>query len=136
VRFGRFALSGLAAVIANEIAVATSLALDRSASTAAATGWLAGVVVSYVLARWAFERKGRHLLAEWLPFVAVSVVVLVILTLATRLGSELASALDLHDTRRIACVVATNFAANCVTFLARFMFFHRVLFARATTSRT
>src|SRR5215475_3266398 len=38
-----------------------------------AAAWLAGALVSYLVTRWAWERRGRpRLLAETLPFVAIS----------------------------------------------------------------
>lgn len=130
VRFGRFAVAAVSALAANEITVAVTLAANVNAGTAAGLGWLAGVIVSYVLARWAFGRKGKpNLLKETLPFWVVSAMVFVILTLATKLGSHAAGWLGLHGIERIGFVVAVNFAANCVTFLARFVFFHYVLFA-------
>jgi len=129
-RFGRFAVSAVAALGANEITVAVCLALNMNAGTAAGLGWLAGAIVSYVLARWAFGRKGKlNLLKETLPFWIISAMVFVALTLATKLGSHAAGWLGLHGIERIAFVVAVNFLANCVTFLARFVFFHYVLFA-------
>ena len=129
-RFGRFAVSAAAALGANEITVAVCLALNMNAGTAAGLGWLAGAIVSYVLARWAFGRKGKlNLLKETLPFWIISAMVFVALTLATKLGSHAAGWLGLHGIERIAFVVGVNFLANCVTFLARFVFFHYVLFA-------
>ena len=129
-RFGRFALSAAAALGANEITVAVCLALNMNAGTAAGLGWLAGSIVSYVLARWAFGRKGKpHLLKETLPFWVVSAMVFVVLTLATKLGSHAAGWLGLHGFERIVFVLGANFLANCVTFVARFILFHYVLFA-------
>jgi putative flippase GtrA len=129
-RFGRFAVSAIAALTANEITVAVCLILNMNAGTAAGLGWLAGAIVSYVLARWAFGRKGRpHLLKETLPFWVVSAMVFVVLTLATKLGSHAAGWMDLRGFERIGFVVVVNFLANCVTFVARFVLFHYVLFA-------
>ena len=102
VRFGRFAVSAVGALGANEITVAVCLALNMNAGTAAGLGWLAGAIVSYVLARWAFGRKGKpHLLKETLPFWVVSAMVFVALTLATKLGSHAAGWLGLHSAERI-----------------------------------
>ncbi len=130
IRFGRFAISAIAALAANEITVAVCLVANMNAGTAAGLGWLAGAIVSYVLARWAFGRKGKpHLLKETLPFWVISAMVFVVLTLATKLGSHAAGWLGLHGAERIIFIVAVNFLANCVTFVARFVFFHYVLFA-------
>lgn len=131
-RFGRFAIAAAAALAANEIAVGVCIAGGMNAGTAGGLGWLAGSVVSYVLSRWAFGRKSRpSFLKETLPFWIVSAMVLVILTLATKLGSHMADWLSLprHSLGRVAFVVGVNFLANCVTFVSRFVFFHYVLFA-------
>jgi putative flippase GtrA len=129
-RFGRFAVSAIAALAANEITVAVCLALNMNAGTAAGLGWLAGAIVSYLLARWAFGRKGKpHLLKETLPFWVVSAMVFVVLTLATKLGSHAAGWMGLRGFERIVFVLGVNFLANCVTFVARFVLFHYVLFA-------
>ena len=57
---------------------------------------MAGATVSYVISRWAWERKGRpHLLKETLPFVAVSISAGIILTLASKLGNQVAASVGL-----------------------------------------
>lgn len=128
-RFSRFAVAAAAALTANEIVVAVCVAVNLNAGTAAGFGWLAGAIVSYVLARWAFGRRGKpNLLKETVPFWIISAMVFVVLTLATKLGGHAASWMHLRGVERVAFVVAVNFLANCVTFMARFIFFHYVLF--------
>ena len=93
-------------------------------------GWLSGAIVSYVLSRWAFQRKGRpNVLRETVPFWVVSAMVIVVLTLATKFGSHAAAWMHLTGAERVLFVVGVNFLANCVTFVGRFIFFHYVLFA-------
>ena len=129
-RLGRFAVAAVAALATNEIVLAACLAAGVSAGWAAVAGWLGGVIVSYILSRWAFGRKARpNLLKETLPFWIVSAMVLVILTLATKLGSHAAGWLHLHHIAKIGFIVAVNLAANFLTFVGRFIFFHYVLFA-------
>lgn len=131
IRFTRFTLVAVASVVASQVAL--SLLLGPAHQTAGFSGGLAAVIgagVSYVLSRWAWERKGRpNLLKETLPFWLVSVAVWVLLALAAKLGVHLAASLHLHGAERIAVVDGTYFAANCVTFLLRFLLFHYVLFA-------
>lgn len=129
IRFGRFAISAMAALGANEITVAVCLALNMNAGTAAGLGWLAGAIVSYVLARWAFGRKGKpHLLKETLPFWIVAVGTAIVLTATTKWANQRALAMDLPDNERLMFTAAAYFLANCVTFLTRFLIFHYILF--------
>jgi len=128
-RLGRFAVAAVAALATNEIVLAICLGTGVSAGWAAVAGWLGGVIVSYILSRWAFGRKSRpNLLKETIPFWVISAMVLVVLTLATKFGSHAASWLHLHHIAKIGFIVAVNLAANFVTFVARFIFFHYVLF--------
>ena len=73
-RFLRFAPAALCAVAATQITYIICLGpANLTAGVAGFAGWFAGAAVSYVISRWAWERKGRpHLLKETLPFVAVS----------------------------------------------------------------
>jgi putative flippase GtrA len=130
-RFARFVLVALAAVIATQVALI--IFLDEAHMTAGFSGGLAAVVgaaVSYVLSRWAWERKGRpHLLKETLPFWIVSVASWVVLALATKLGVHLAGPNAHHGLKWHLVVNGTYLGANVLTFAARFLIFHYVLFA-------
>src|SRR5260370_4582333 len=104
------------------------LAMTGRASGAA--GWLAGAAVSYGVSRWAWERKGKpRVLKETLPFLAISLVVGILLTEASHFGYRQAAALGLHGAAHDAFVQGFYLAANCFTFLTRFVIFHFVLFA-------
>jgi putative flippase GtrA len=137
IRFTRFTLVAVASVAASQVAL--TLLLGPGHQTAGFSGGLAAVIgagVSYVLSRWAWERKGRpNLLRETLPFWAVSVAVWILLALAAKLGVHLAAAMNLHGAERIALTDGTYFAGNCVTFLLRFLLFHYVLFADPRSQR-
>jgi putative flippase GtrA len=132
-RFVRFVLVAVAAVISSQVALV--IFLDAAHRTAGISGGLAamvGAAVSYVLSRWAWERKGRpHVLKETLPFWIVSVTAWIILGLATKLGVHLATGagLDRGSLQWHVVVNGTYLAANVMTFLARFVIFHYVLFA-------
>jgi putative flippase GtrA len=130
-RFARFVLVALAAVIASQVALIAFL--DGAHMTAGISGGLAAVVgaaVSYVLSRWAWERKGRpHVLKETLPFWIVSVAAWIVLALATKLGVHLAGSLPRGGLDWHLVVNGTYLGANVLTFLARFVIFHYVLFA-------
>ncbi len=129
-RFGRFILVATGAVIASQATLAVCLGpVGWTAGRSALTAWLVGAAVSYVLSRWAWERKGRpNLLKETLPFWLVAVGTAVVLTATTKWANQRALAMGLPDTERIMFAAAAYFLANCVTFLTRFLIFHYILF--------
>jgi putative flippase GtrA len=129
-RFSRFILVATGAVIASQITLAVCLGpVGWTAGRSALTAWLAGAAVSYVLSRWAWERKGRpNLLKETLPFWIVSVGTAVVLTLTTKWANQRAIAMDMSHAERVLFAGAAYFLANCVTFLTRFLIFHYILF--------
>ena len=89
-RFARFAGAAAAALTATEVTLTVCNGVFHLTSTPAALlSWFAGAVVSYVFSRWAWERKGRpDVLRETLPFWAISASVIVLLTLANKLGEH------------------------------------------------
>jgi len=137
IRFTRFTVVAVASLIASQVSL--SLLLGPAQLTAGLAGGLAAVIgagVSYVLSRWAWERKGRpDLLRETLPFWLVSVMVWVLLALAAKLGVHLAASMQLTGAKRIAVADGVYFAANCLTFVLRFVIFHYILFADARSQR-
>ena len=135
VRFTRFL--GVAAV-----ALATSLivlgvcdgVLHLTSVPAALISQICGALVSYVLSRWAWERKGKpNVLRETVPFWVVFGVATVISTLATKLGYRMAASMHLHGFKHVLVVEGVYLVANVVTFLMRFVIFHYILFADRTT---
>ena len=131
-RFVRFAPAAVCAVAATQIVYIICLGpAELTAGVSGAAGWLAGAAVSYVISRWAWERKGRpHLIKETLPFVAVSIGAGIVLTLASKLGNHVAVSMGLGDTAAgILVADIFYFGANCLTFALRFVIFHYVLFA-------
>src|SRR5215471_12992153 len=129
-RFSRFILVAAGAVIASQITLAVCLGpVGWTAGRSALTAWLAGAAVSYVLSRWAWERKGRpNLLKETLPFWIVSVGTAIVLTVTTKWANQHAIAMGMSHTERVLFAGAAYFLANCVTFLTRFLIFHYILF--------
>jgi putative flippase GtrA len=129
-RLLRFAPAAVLALAATQITffVCASV-LNTTGRVAGAAGWLAGAAVSYGASRWAWERRGRpNLLKETLPFVAISLIVGVILTEASHFAYREATVLSLHGIERAVFLQGLYLAANCVTFLGRFLIFHFVLF--------
>ena len=134
IRFGRFTVAAISAFATTEVVLTICAGpLQLSATWASLIAWFSGALVSYVLSRWAWKRKGRpNLLKETLPFCVVSAIVIVILELADKyLGYHPATWWHLTGAERALYLAAVYGAANLFTFLVRFVFFHYVLFARS-----
>jgi putative flippase GtrA len=129
-RFSRFAVAAVAAVVASQTTLAVLLgAVGWTAGRSALAAWVAGAGTSYLVSRWAWERKGRpHLLKETVPFWIVAVCAAVVLTTTTKIANQRGIAMGLSHTQQLIFVGAAYFVANCVTFLTRFVIFHYVLF--------
>jgi putative flippase GtrA len=136
VRFTRFVVVAGAALTATEIALTLCNGVfDMTSTPAALVSWFCGAVVSYVLSRWAWERKGRpDVLRETVPFWVISAAVIVILTLATKFAYHSASWMGLTGVQHVLWVDFVWLVANLFTFLLRFVIFHYVLFAETTTA--
>ena len=130
-RFVRFAPAAVCAVAATQITYIICIGpANLTAGISGALGWFAGASVSYVISRWAWERKGRpSVLKETIPFAIVSICAGVILTLASKFGNSVAADMGLHHgVGKVLVADAFYFAANCLTFALRFLIFHFVLF--------
>ncbi|MBV9383224.1 MAG: hypothetical protein JO242_21475 [Streptosporangiaceae bacterium] len=125
-----------AALLTTEITLTVCNGLFHMTSTPAAlVSWFTGAVVSYVLSRWAWERKGRpDVLRETVPFWVISALVIVILTLANKFAYHAASWMNLHHAKQVLFVDFIWLVANFFTFLLRFVIFHYILFAEPTTA--
>jgi putative flippase GtrA len=136
VRFTRFVVVAAVSLTVTEIALTLCNGVFHMTSTPAAlVSWFCGAVVSYVLSRWAWERKGKpDVLRETVPFWVISAAVIVILTLATKFAYHSASWLGLTGVKHVLWVDFIWLLANCFTFLLRFLIFHYVLFAERTTA--
>jgi putative flippase GtrA len=130
-RFGRFALAAIVSAGTSEITLLACYGIFKLApGRSSVFAWLAGAIVSYVMTRWTWERKGRpNLLKETLPFWGISAGTIVILVTATKIAHSAAQSMNLGNTERVLFVAAAYFGANCLTFLTRFVIFHYVLFA-------
>ncbi|MGO8885295.1 MAG: GtrA family protein [Streptosporangiaceae bacterium] len=130
-QFMRFVPVSIAAVITSQVTLVVMIeGFHVSAGTSGVVASMAGAAVSYVLSRWAWHRKGRpNVLKETLPFWAVSVGSWLVLGLVTHYAHVWAVSMNLTGLQRVALVNGAYFVANCVTFVARFVIFHYVLFA-------
>jgi putative flippase GtrA len=136
VRFTRFVGVAIASLATSEILLSICNGVfHMTATPAALISTFSGAAVSYVLSRWAWERKGRpDVLRETVPFWVISALVWVVLWLATKLGYHMAAWLGLHGWQHVLLVDFVYLVANFVTFLMRFVIFHYVLFADRTTA--
>ena len=131
-RFSRFLLVAAAGVITSQVVLGllTGPIDINSAGAAGVIASMTAALVSYLLSRWAWERKGRpDLLRETLPFWLVSAAVWAILGLTSHFASTWAHAEGYTHLKKHLVVQGAYFLMNCVTFVARFLFFHYVLFA-------
>jgi putative flippase GtrA len=131
VRFARFAGAAVAALTATEVALTICTGVFHlTATPAALASWFAGAVVSYAMSRWAWNRTGKpDVLRETVPFWAISAVVIVLLTLANKLGYHSAAWLHLTGAKHVLWVDFVWLLANFGTFLLRFLILHYILFA-------
>ena len=137
VRFTRFVGVAAASSLTSMGTLAVADGMFRLTSTwAAIASWFTGAVVSYVLSRWAWERKGKpDVLRETIPFWIISALVVVILSLGTKAGYKIALALGVHSgLKHVLIVEGAYFVANAITFITRFFIFHYVLFTDRTTA--
>lgn len=130
-RFMRFVPVSAAAFASSQIMLAVLVGLVRlSAGTAGLIAGMTGALVSYVLSRWAWERKGRpQVLRETIPFWAVSVGAWIFMGLVSHYTGVWATEAHFAHWERTGLINGTFFLANCLTFAARFLIFHYILFA-------
>ena len=130
-RFSRFILAALVSAGTSELMLLACYGIFKIApGRSSVAAWFAGALVSYFMTRWTWERKGRpNLLKETLPFWVISVCTIIILVTATKIAHEAAKDWHLGNLERVLFVAGAYFAANCLTFLTRFVIFHYVLFA-------
>lgn len=130
-RFVRFVPVSAAAFLTSQVTLAALVGLLRlSAGTAGVIAGMAGALASYVLSRWAWERKGRpHVLKETLPFWAISVGTWLFMGAASHYTGVWATSAHFAHWERTGIINGVFFLANCVTFAARFVLLHYVLFA-------
>jgi putative flippase GtrA len=131
-RFSRFVLVAAVGVVTSQVVL--GLLTGPVNLTAGASGVIASMtaaLVSYLLSRWAWERTGRpDLLRETVPFWLVSMAVWGILGLTSHFASVWAHAEGYTHFKKHLVVQGAYLLMNCVTFIARFLFFHYVLFAK------
>jgi putative flippase GtrA len=130
-RFSRFVPVAIVAVITSQVMLGLLTGpVNLSAGASGVIASMTAALVSYLLSRWAWERKGKpDLLRETLPFWAVSVAVWAILGLTSHFASVWAHSEGYTHLKKHLVVQGAYLLMNCVTFVARFLIFHYILFA-------
>src|SRR5262252_5863495 len=130
-RFSRFVLVAIVSLASSLLTLSLLIGVFHvSAGLSGVLGAMTGAAVSYVLSRWAWERKGRpHLLKETLPFWLVSLGAWTVLGLTSHYASVWALSMGHTHWERVLIVDGAYLLANCVTFITRFLIFHYFLFA-------
>jgi putative flippase GtrA len=130
-RFVRFVPAAVAAVITSQIVLGILTGpVNLSAGASGVIAAMVAALVSYLMSRWAWERKGKpDLLRETLPFWAVSLAVWVVLGLTSHFASVWAHSEGYTHLKKHLVVQGAYFLMNCLTFVARFLIFHYILFA-------
>jgi putative flippase GtrA len=129
-RFARFVPVAIVAVLTSQLVLGLLTGpVNLSAGASGVIASMTAALVSYLLSRWAWERKGRpDLLRETLPFWAVSVAVWAILGLTSHYASVWAHDQGYTHLKKHLVVQGAYFLMNCVTFVGRFLIFHYILF--------
>jgi hypothetical protein len=129
-QFSRFALVAIVSLGASELTLSVAYLAGATGGVAGLCGWLVGAGTSYLLSRWAWQRKGMpHLLKETLPFWAISIGTAAVLTATSHFASSYAKHQGMPKHEAVVVVAVAYLAANFVTFVTRFLIFHYVLFA-------
>jgi len=130
-RFLRFVPVALAALITSQVVLGVLTGpVNLSAGASGVIAAMVAALVSYLLSRWAWERTGKpDWLRETLPFWVVSIIVWLILGATSHYASVWAHSMGYTHFKKHLVVQGSYFLMNCVTFVARFLFFHYVLFA-------
>ena len=130
-RFSRFVPVAIVAVVTSQIMLGLLTGpVNLSAGASGVIASMTAALVSYLLSRWAWDRKGKpDWLRETLPFWAVSVAVWVILGLTSHYASVWAHDMGYTHFKKHLVIQGAYFLMNCLTFIGRFLIFHYVLFA-------
>ncbi|MGO8958874.1 MAG: GtrA family protein [Streptosporangiaceae bacterium] len=131
-RFTRFVPVAVAGVITSQVMLAILVGpVQLSAGLSGVLASMTAALVSYILSRWAWERKGRpDFLRETVPFWLVSAGVWLVLGLTSHYASVWAHSMHYTHWRRHLAVQGAYFLMNCVTFVTRFLIFHYLLFKK------
>jgi putative flippase GtrA len=132
VRFGRYTLGSVVAVVSSEIAFVLCFGSGLLGTTASsAVAFVAGAIPNYVLNRsWAWGRRGRVRVGrEVLLYAIVSLASFVASALATGWASHVAPHVTDSHALRTTLVAGAYLATYAVLFLAKFVVFQVVIFA-------
>ena len=130
-RMTRYAMVSGVAVPVGEIGILIGLkALALTAGWANVFGNSLGAIPSYYLNRsWVWGKGGRsHLLKEILPFWVITIIGVIFGGWFGHLGGEYARHHRITGNTRVVLLLAANLAAFAILWVAKYIFFNRVLF--------
>ncbi|HSS08465.1 MAG TPA: GtrA family protein [Acidimicrobiales bacterium] len=131
VRFFRYSIGSIVAIVASEVAFVLCYASGLLGTTGSSiVAFVAGAVPNYVLNRsWAWERKGRPRIGrEVILYAVVSLVSLISAAAATGWVSRIAPHFTASHATRTALVATAYLATYGVLFIIKFVIFQRVVF--------
>jgi putative flippase GtrA len=131
VRFGRYTLGSVVAVVASEVAFVACYGTGLLGTTAAsAVAFVAGAIPNYVLNRsWAFGRRGNVRVGrEVVLYAVVSMISFAASAAATGWASHWAPHVTGDHLVRTALVGGAYLATYAVLFLAKFAVMQKVIF--------
>jgi putative flippase GtrA len=138
VRFGRYTLGSVVAVVTSEIAFVACYGTGLLGTTASsAVAFVAGAIPNYVLNRtWAWGRRGPVRVGrEVVLYAVVSVVSFGASALATGWASHWAPKVTGSHALRTALVAAAYLATYGVLFVAKFVVYQFVIFAESPPAK-
>src|ERR1700722_13875479 len=118
IRFGRFAVAAISAFATTEVVLTICAGpLNLSATWASLIAWFSGALVSYVLSRWAWKRKGRpNLLKQTVAFCVVSAMLFSFLWVSNKFAYRAAGWMTLYGDERLLFVDLIYGVDNLGTF--------------------
>jgi putative flippase GtrA len=131
VRFGRYTLGSVVAVVTSEVAFVACYGSGLLGTTAAsAVAFVAGAIPNYVLNRsWAFGRRGRVRVGrEVVLYAVVSLISFGASAVATGWANHWAPHVTADHTVRTALVAGAYLATYGVLFLLKFAVMQKVIF--------
>jgi putative flippase GtrA len=136
IRFGRYTLGSVVAVITSEVAFIACYGTGLLGTTpASAVAFLAGAVPNYVLNRsWAFGQRGKvNVRREVVLYTIVSLVSFGASAVGTKWASHWAPHVTSSHVLRTGLVAGAYLVVQGVLFIAKFIIFQKVIFTGQAT---
>ena len=139
VRFGRYTLGSVVAVVTSEVAFIACYGSGLLGTTpSSAVAFLAGAVPNYVLNRsWAFGQRGKvNVGREVVLYTFVSLASFGAAAIGTKWASHWATHVTDRHVLRTLLVATAYFVTQGVMFVAKFVVFQKVIFTQTAEPQT